>query len=157
MKTIAFAIALLGIMLPPRPTLAGEWNEEHEYYKTYERHEYRHHPRYHQRRHEADTVVIEIRPRRHVPAHRRECWTEESRYYPPRRSHDAAAGMIAGGIIGGVIGHEMGRGSRRDTLAVLGTLIGASVGHDMAARHGDGGQWRSYRRHCRRLPHRHPY
>ena len=41
---------------------------------------------------------------------------------------------IAGGVIGGVVGRQFGSGNGRDAMTVLGTLIGASIGHEAGRR-----------------------
>ncbi len=85
-----------------------------------------------------------------VDSPRRECWDEEVQQRGA--SHAASAGsMIVGGAIGGLVGHQLGRrvdkGRGRHAAALVGTLIGAAVGHDSAAH---GGEPRvSYRERCR--------
>jgi uncharacterized protein YcfJ len=74
-----------------------------------------------------------------VSVPRESCYEEiqRIRYEPePRRPRGTAARTVAGGVIGGVIGRQFGDGDGRDAMTVLGTLIGAAVGHDSArARH----------------------
>jgi uncharacterized protein YcfJ len=86
--------------------------------------------------------VIEVTPLYRtitVRVPREECYEEiqRIRYEPePRRPRGTAARTVAGGVIGGVIGRQFGDGDGRDAMTVLGTLIGAAVGHDSArARH----------------------
>jgi uncharacterized protein YcfJ len=54
--------------------------------------------------------------------------------YPPPGRPGTAGGTIAGGVVGGVIGDRFGRGEGRDAMRLFGVLVGAAVGHDMAAR-----------------------
>ncbi len=86
--------------------------------------------------------VVEVTPLYRtvtVSIPREECYEEiqRIRYEPePRRHRGTAARTVAGGVIGGVIGRQFGDGDGRDAMTVLGTLIGAAVGHDSArARH----------------------
>jgi uncharacterized protein YcfJ len=75
-----------------------------------------------------------------VSTPRRECWEEEVRYpvHATGGHADSAGNMIIGGIIGGVIGHQIGRhvhhGRGKHVATLAGTLVGASIGHDAAAR-----------------------
>ena len=64
----------------------------------------------------------------------RECWTE--RVVRRGRRQNSYTGAIAGGIIGGVLGNRIGRGDGRTVLTVAGSLLGASIGHDLSARPG---------------------
>jgi len=77
-----------------------------------------------------DPIVRRVR----VDSPRRECWEEVRTAYPERSHAESAGPMILGGIIGGVIGHQVGSGRGRDIATAAGTLIGASIGHDTAAR-----------------------
>jgi len=67
----------------------------------------------------------------------RECWTE-IRYESVSPRHDRRGGSavptIAGGVLGGVIGRQFGSGNGRDAMTVLGTLVGAAVGHQSSHR-----------------------
>lgn len=91
--------------------------------------------------------VVDVEPLRqrvtvHVPV--REC-VETTAYSAAEAWHDppggaphryrTAGGTIAGGVIGGVIGNRFGDGDGRDAMRLLGTLVGAAIGHDAAARH----------------------
>ena len=71
-----------------------------------------------------------------VTTPQRECWDEQVTYSKPYREHNnkVAGNMILGGIVGGVIGSRFGAGHGKDIATVAGTLIGASVAHDMASR-----------------------
>ena len=62
-----------------------------------------------------------------------ECWTERVVRNDRRRGDYAAP--IAGGIVGGVLGHRLGKGRGKAPLAVVGTLLGASLGHDYNTSH----------------------
>jgi uncharacterized protein YcfJ len=63
------------------------------------------------------------------------CWDEEIHYDGnPRKSY---TGVIAGGILGGVIGNQFGHDNGRDIMTVAGTLLGASIGHDISRRQTD--------------------
>jgi uncharacterized protein YcfJ len=64
---------------------------------------------------------------------REECW-DEVRYVPDGGRARVAGPTIAGGIIGGAIGRQFGDGRGRDALTVLGTLAGAAVAGERAAR-----------------------
>lgn len=75
----------------------------------------------------------------------RECWTE--RVSHGRKGHDSYTGTIAGGIIGGVVGNQFGKGQRRKVLTVAGTLLGASIGHDLTPRRRGRGHFDRVR-HC---------
>ena len=81
---------------------------------------------------------------------REECYQEieRVRYEPePRRRRGTAGRTVAGGVVGGVIGRQFGSGDGRDAMTVLGTLIGAAVGHDSArARYDDAYEPRQPRR-----------
>jgi uncharacterized protein YcfJ len=52
---------------------------------------------------------------------------------PPSRA-GVIGGTIAGGVIGGLIGDRFGGGEGRDAMRLLGTLVGATVGHETAVR-----------------------
>lgn len=85
-----------------------------------------------------------------VSVPREQCYEEiqRVRYEPePRRRKGTAGRTVAGGVIGGVIGRQFGSGDGRDAMTVLGTLIGAAVGHDSArARYEDSYEVREPRR-----------
>ena len=85
-----------------------------------------------------------------VSVPREECYEEieRVRYEPePRRRKGTAGRTVAGGVIGGVIGRQFGSGDGRDAMTVLGTLIGAAVGHDSArARYEDAHTYQEPRR-----------
>ncbi|RMG27375.1 MAG: glycine zipper 2TM domain-containing protein [Gammaproteobacteria bacterium] len=92
-----------------------------------------------------------------VSTPRRECWTEQ---VPVEDDFDDDAyysytPMILGGILGGVIGSEMGKGRGRDAAILAGTVLGGSIGRDIAAQgqvRRAGGRVRyTHREHCRRI------
>lgn len=60
-------------------------------------------------------VVQRLRPRR-------ECWSTTDAY---RSESNGAAGLV----LGGVIGQNLGDG--RDAAVIAGTLLGATIGHDL--------------------------
>lgn len=62
-----------------------------------------------------------------------ECWTE--RVIRNDHGHGNYAAPITGGIVGGLLGHRLGKGRGRAPLAVVGTLLGASIGHEYNASH----------------------
>ena len=67
---------------------------------------------------------------------RRECWTEQvpvEEYFDDDEYYSYTP-MILGGIIGGVIGSEMGKGRGRDAAILVGTVLGGSIGRDIATR-----------------------
>lgn len=129
MKTFAFVIGLISVMILPQAAMADQHG----------------HHRGHEARRGGKIVVVDTRPHRH------------------RSHHDAAGPMIAGGIAGGIIGYQLGSEYDRETFALLGTLIGAAVGHDLAdGRHHK--RHYSYRKrhhharyHHHRPHHRHYY
>lgn len=65
---------------------------------------------------------------------RREC-REETVY---ARSADidyrTAGATLAGGLIGGAIGHQLGHGETRDTMTLLGTVVGSVIANERASR-----------------------
>jgi len=80
---------------------------------------------------------------------RRECWDEtyvesvptyggRDRYgYRGRdgyRDSNPAGAALLGAVIGGTIGHQFGNGNGRDAATVVGALIGASSAHENALR-----------------------
>jgi uncharacterized protein YcfJ len=71
----------------------------------------------------------------------RECWTRteyrETTYRRSRSNGGSALPTIAGGVIGGVIGRQFGSGDGRDAMTVVGTLVGAAIGHSSAQRRFD--------------------
>lgn len=154
MKSLIFVICLMAVAVLPQTAFAGHHHEEDDDYEFAEYHETR-------EAHRRDnTIIIVVKPRahrKHQNTYIRECWTEETRY--PRHSNhrDAAGRMITGGIVGGVIGHQFGRGHGRDAFALLGTLIGASLGHDMAYQHDRGERHRVYKKRCRLSQRSHRY
>ena len=82
--------------------------------------------------------VVDVEPvmrevRTEVP--RRECWDESQQVYPGGMHGVESVGpTLLGGIIGGVIGSQIGHGRGRNVAAVAGTLLGAGIGHEAAAR-----------------------
>lgn len=68
-----------------------------------------------------------------------------------RHEQGAAENMILGGIMGGLIGSRLAHDHDRLTFTLLGTLVGASIGHDMAYRRDHRGH-----RHHRLCRHRRP-
>jgi len=67
---------------------------------------------------------------------RKECWTEQVPVedYFDDDGYYSYTPMILGGIIGGVIGSEMGKGRGRDAAILAGTVLGGSIGRDIAER-----------------------
>lgn len=53
--------------------------------------------------------------------------------YPPRTG-SRVGGTIVGGVIGGVLGDQFGGGDGRQAMRLFGTLVGAAIGNDAAAR-----------------------
>jgi|GEM_PF-3621071 len=157
MKTFAFGICLMAVIILPQTAVASDYRGDYDDYDDYEFFE---HQGSRESRHRNDTIVIVVKPRRpreHQGSYIRECWAEEIRY-PGRDAHRGAAGrMITGGIVGGVIGYQFGRGHGRDAFALLGTLIGASLGHDMAYQRHQGERRRVFKKRCRFSQHRHHY
>lgn len=68
----------------------------------------------------------------------RECYTRtEYERVPQRRvsrRYGSAFPTVAGGVIGGVIGRQFGSGNGRDAMTVIGSLVGAAVGHNASQR-----------------------
>ena len=58
----------------------------------------------------------------------RECW-EEPLYHTRSQQQGSAGGMLVGGLPGGFIGHQFGRGHTRKMASVVGTIVGAQIGH----------------------------
>ncbi len=90
----------------------------------------------HGRRDDDFARVIDVDPIIEIsrtPYNRQQCWDEQTTY-SGRGRHDAAGAMILGGIVGGVVGNQVGEGRGRDAAILLGTLVGASIGHDMSGR-----------------------
>ena len=58
-----------------------------------------------------------------------ECWME--RVAHPGAGRGAYAAPVVGGIIGGVVGNRLAGGGDRTAMTVAGTLLGASVGHNL--------------------------
>lgn len=75
----------------------------------------------------------------------RECWDEE--VYVERPGYRSHVPIILGGLVGGVLGHEIG-GHHHGVATAAGTLLGASVGRDVAHRRGSEGYYES-RERCR--------
>ncbi len=50
-------------------------------------------------------------------------------------SHAGGPGMVLGGVIGATIGQDIARNSGNDAAVVAGTLIGAMIGHDIGRSH----------------------
>ena len=69
-----------------------------------------------------------------VSTPRKECWTEEVPVQDDFDDEDyySYTPMILGGILGGVIGSEMGKGRGRDAAILAGTVLGGSIGRDVA-------------------------
>lgn len=78
----------------------------------------------------ADPIVRQVR----VEVPRKECFSEVQQVYPERRGNVGVGPAIVGGLIGGVIGNQFGDGRGRRVATVAGTLIGASIANDTAAR-----------------------
>ncbi len=68
-----------------------------------------------------------------VPTEREVCWDEEVRY---RRSHSPTPALL-GGVLGGAVGRQFGGGRGKDALTVVGAIVGASVGNDIARQRSD--------------------
>lgn len=86
---------------------------------------------------DVDPVVRQVR----VETPRRECWDDVRRVESRPHISDPGVGgrTLLGAAIGGVIGHQFGSGRGRDAATVAGTLIGAGVGYDSAAKYSSHG------------------
>ena len=94
--------------------------------------------------------VVSAEPTYEIFEHRvprEQCWVETVRE-EPRRAHRSATSTILGGVIGGAIGNAVGAGDENKKVgAVVGTLLGMSVGHDIERRrrHHEGYNQATYR------------
>jgi uncharacterized protein YcfJ len=107
---------------------------------------YKHHTRHGQEEMIVKARVSHVEPiieRVQIPSERRECWDEE---VSGRYSHRSSDGMLVGAIIGGVIGHNIGNSRHRGATTAMGTLIGATIGHD--ADRIDSHPYRTVEQHC---------
>ncbi|MDX5299922.1 MAG: glycine zipper 2TM domain-containing protein, partial [Gammaproteobacteria bacterium] len=78
------------------------------------------------------TDAIPIMGRR-VPGE--QCWNEQVPVYDPGHPGSPVAGSLAGGVVGGALGHSLGyRSDHRNAITVVGAMLGASVGHDLASQ-----------------------
>ena len=71
------------------------------------------------------TAVHPIYKDQYVTRYETHCYDVEVPVYGRVRSGSSSDALV-GAIIGGAVGHELGSGSNKDSLAVLGALIGAS-------------------------------
>jgi uncharacterized protein YcfJ len=91
-----------------------------------------------------DVDPVYERVRYTVPVER--CWNE-GREYSSRRS-DGTDGAIVGGALGAVVGNNLGRNGNQAAATIGGALVGAIVGHEIAADDDhDRGRYRETR-HC---------
>jgi uncharacterized protein YcfJ len=77
----------------------------------------------------ADPLYQPVQVRRPVS----ECWTE--RVPRVQRAHAGYVAPVVGGIIGGVLGNRVASGGARMPMTVAGSLVGASIGHNLGAAH----------------------
>ena len=71
------------------------------------------------------TAVHPIYKDQYVTRYETHCYDVEVPVYGRVRSGSSSDALV-GAIIGGAVGHELGSGSNKDALTVLGALIGAS-------------------------------
>ncbi len=106
---------------------------------------HRHRDRNHSQRYAPGATIVyarvtDVRPlveEVHVQVPVRECYASTAYAppaYGPARPGSAVGGTIAGGVVGGVIGDRFGGGEGRDAMRLLGALVGAAIGHDVATR-----------------------
>lgn len=141
-KAIAFAtLATLATGCASATAGPGRWDDDdraYRYQKPREAREY-----YDQARVvDVDPILRVVR----VSTPHRECWNEPVTRYEPGGGN-AAMGTIIGGVIGGVAGSRFGGGRGQDAAIIAGTLLGASVGHELSRR--PGRSYTSYEQSCR--------
>jgi uncharacterized protein YcfJ len=93
--------------------------------------------------------VVDVRPQYttvRVSEPRRECWDED--VYVERPGYRSHTPILLGGIVGGVLGHELGGHHHHGVATAAGTLLGASVGRDVARRRASDGYYET-RERCR--------
>lgn len=85
---------------------------------------------------ETNARVINVEPIYEVVKHNvpvRECWTESGTTHYNRYSNSRSViGGVVGGIVGGVIGNQFGRGRGKTAATIIGSLSGATLGHQVA-------------------------
>ncbi len=79
-----------------------------------------------------------------VPTEREVCWDEEVRY---RRGGQSATPALVGGVLGGAVGRQFGGGRGKDALTVVGAIVGASIGNDVARKRS--GEYTQVETRCR--------
>lgn len=62
------------------------------------------------------------------------CGVVESVQAVTRKGEANGVGAVAGGVLGAVVGHQMGKGSGRDAMTVIGAVGGGLAGHEVEKR-----------------------
>ncbi len=83
-----------------------------------------------------------------IPVQHRACREDRTHRHRYRDNSDSYVPLILGGVIGGVVGNQLGDGRGRDVMTVAGTVIGATVAHNLTQRP-SGRHW-SRKRDCRK-------
>ena len=137
MKRSAFFVlgVTLSSLIMSSNVMAKDDDDDHDdrkqsrYERHYENHGYHQdHATYAKVLHADPLIAVSRRPYT-----QQQCWDERvsSPSQGGRTRHNAAGAMILGGILGGVVGHQIDRHGNGDTAKLIGTLVGASIGHDM--------------------------
>jgi outer membrane lipoprotein SlyB len=77
------------------------------------------------------SVPLETQPTMDAPPPCNTCGVVESSLAIQQKGQGTGLGAVAGGVLGGVVGHQLGGGSGKQALTVLGALGGGLAGNEI--------------------------
>jgi outer membrane lipoprotein SlyB len=80
------------------------------------------------------SVPLQTEPTTAVPPPCNTCGVVESSLAVQQKGQGTGLGAVAGGVLGGVVGHQLGGGSGKQALTVLGALGGGLAGNEIEKR-----------------------
>ena len=141
MKTLKTTIAVI-VLIFANAAIAA--NNSH----SYKKHNYK--PRHDLYEYARVTSVQPVYRQVEVSRPVRECW-EKPIYHTRSQPRRSAGGMLVGGLPGGIIGHQIGKGRTNKVAIVVGTIVGAQIGHNAVNAHSghDTQTVAGYEEHCK--------